>query len=143
MQDRERELNERGIKDAEKLGRILKERGIVPDLIVSSPAVRAGQTAEAVCSGMGKEIETRKEEQLYFSSVEDYIITLAGFDDEKNRIMTVGHNPVTEDLISELTGKRLHIKTCNLCRILLDIKEWREVQTLAGSLEVEALITPG
>ncbi len=143
MQDRDRALNERGKEDAEELGRIFGERGMIPELMVSSPAVRARQTAEAVCSGMNRNVEIREEDLLYFSSVDDYMTALAGLDNDKNRIMTVGHNPVTEDLIFELTGARLQIETCSLCRIIIDIGEWQELQALAGSMEVAEMIAPG
>ena len=53
LDDYDRPLNKRGIRDAPFIGKKLKEKNILPDLIISSPAIRAITTAKELAAQMG------------------------------------------------------------------------------------------
>ena len=58
LADRDRPLAERGRKDAPEMGKRLARHDVKPDLIVSSPALRALTTAEIAASALGLPVET-------------------------------------------------------------------------------------
>ena len=53
LSDHDRPLNDRGRRDCPRMAEALRSRGITPDLIVTSTAVRAATTAEAIAGGLG------------------------------------------------------------------------------------------
>ena len=73
LADYERPLNKRGKRDAPRMGELIKQEGIVPDLIISSSAERALATAEAVARASGYESEIQTTRQLYHGWPDNYI----------------------------------------------------------------------
>jgi phosphohistidine phosphatase len=94
-----RPLTQKGRRQSERLGRFLAERGIRPDVIVSSPKVRALQTAEIVAAGLGMTV--RLDERLAdgFGKRELW----ASLDELGAREpMLVGHDPDLSELLRYL-----------------------------------------
>lgn len=127
LSDYDRPLNKRGQRDAPRMGKLLAEENLVPDAIVSSSAVRARTTSEAVAvaSGFGGEIELV--DDLYGSGVGDYVASLAARPDDERRVLIVGHNPTVEDLIERLTGEDERMPTAALAHITVPIDRWEEL----------------
>lgn len=63
--DFERPLNKRGLKDVPRMAHLVRAFGPVPDVVLSSPAVRAKQTAAAMAADLGPAVEVRFDESLY------------------------------------------------------------------------------
>ena len=84
LSDHDRPLNKRGRHDAPLIGHLLKEKGLVPDLIISSTAVRAKDTALVVGASP----------DVYIQAISD----VAG-DNNYSTLLVVGHNPGLEELI--------------------------------------------
>ena len=124
LKDHDRPLNKRGNKDGLEMGKVLKDLDINPDLIISSTAKRAVDTAKLVAKNCGydKEIETNS--NLYASTVDDYIDIICSIDDKYRKILVIGHNPVIEDLVQRLFNRVEIIPTCTLVQMLLNIKSW-------------------
>ena len=98
--DFNRPLKKRGINGAQRIGAWLLQQALIPDLVVSSPAQRAIQTAELCCNTMG--IETShivQDERLYLADLDDLLSVLAACPADKRRVMVVGHNPDLEELL--------------------------------------------
>ena len=94
--DLDRPLSPQGLAEAEAAARWLKEKGLVPDRVLCSPARRARETMEAVLEELGY-VEQRLEERIYEATPG----TLAGVADqhrEAERLLLVGHNPGLEQL---------------------------------------------
>ena len=70
--DHDRPLNGRGKRDAPRMGRLLRDENLVPDLIISSTAKRARKTAKLVAEASGYEGEIRLAETLYLAGPEAY-----------------------------------------------------------------------
>lgn len=103
--DFERPLAARGLRDAPRMGAWLKQEGVVPDLVVSSPAERAKQTAHIVCKLLGyKKKDIRWEPKIYGAGMEDLEEVLAAIPKKAQRVMLVGHNPGLEFLAIHLGG---------------------------------------
>lgn len=124
LADIQRPLNKRGKNDAPRVGEIIKEAGLVPDIILSSPAVRALKTAEAAADTCGYEGEIEIRENFYPGSPGDYIDALNEIPDGYARVMVVGHNPGLEELLSDLTGESELLPTAALAQVELAIQRW-------------------
>lgn len=127
LADIERPLNKRGIHDAPRMGALIKEADLIPDVILSSPAVRAMKTAEAVADACSYEGNIEIEEDFYPGSPSDYLEALNNLPDDPMRVMVVGHNPGLEELLNELTGESESLPTAALAQINLPIQRWLDL----------------
>ena len=134
IDDWQRPLNERGLRDAPRAGAWLRERALLPDLIITSDAVRARTTAEAVAETAGYSREIIIEPTLYHAKPGDVLAVLRGVRTEARTVLVVGHNPGLEELVQELTGEHRDLPTAALVHIAMEIDEWSEVSASAGSI---------
>jgi phosphohistidine phosphatase len=135
LDDRQRPLNERGRRDAPRAGEWLRERSLVPDVIVTSDAVRARTTAQAVAKAAGYSREIVVEPSLYNAKPEDVFDVLNKVRDKLRTVLIVGHNPGLEDLVRQLTGESHRLATAALVALDVPIDRWRELDgTIATSI---------
>jgi phosphohistidine phosphatase len=134
LSDFERPLNERGLETAPLMGEVMKDNGFIPELIVSSPARRAQQTAEIVKTTAAFEAEIRFDERIYEASPLRLLEVVSGIEDRFSSAMIVGHNPGLEGLIRNLTGKIEPMSTAALAVVDLEIDSWSEIGRAAGTL---------
>ena len=128
LDDHERPLNERGQRDAPRMGALLREYGLVPDLILSSDALRARQTAEAAAKAAHYAGEVRLDPRLYGASPADIVRVLRTVDETNaSTVMIVGHNPGLEELVARLTLERQDLPTAALAQIALPVDQWRDL----------------
>ena len=100
-----RPLSKRGKKDAPRVGAWLYREGLVPDLVVSSPAERARQTVQAVCKGLDyKRKAVVWEQAVYEASVADLLGVLGRLPPQSKTVLLVGHNPGLQGLLAYLVG---------------------------------------
>ncbi|MDJ0974375.1 MAG: histidine phosphatase family protein [Planctomycetota bacterium] len=126
LADHDRPLNKRGKRSAPLMGALLDEQGIVPDLIVSSTARRALDTARSVAEAAGYEGDIEARRELYHAEPQDYLEALADVTDAFDRVMVVGHNPGMEMLVSHLAGHYERFPTAALAHLVLAIDAWHE-----------------
>lgn len=135
MEDHQRPLNKRGLKAAPKMGLLLRNKELLPDLILSSSAVRARTTAEIVAIASGYQGKIELMPALYAAPAQVFIEALAALPDVVQRVMVVGHNPGLEELVQELTGKYEPLPTAALVCVHLPIQSWTELaDDAAGEL---------
>lgn len=135
LADHDRPLNDRGQKDAPRMGRLLRAEGLVPDLILSSSAERALATAEAVAVAAGYDNEIVITRSLYHADVDTCLELLAELPDEVNRVMLVGHNPTWEMLVESLTGEMELMPTAAVALIELPVANWQDLsESTVGKL---------
>jgi phosphohistidine phosphatase len=108
--DDERPLTERGLRQAEAVGRALARLGEKIDVCLSSPKLRALQTAERACEPLG--VEVRVEPALSGEPFDVHEIT-AGLGD----VLLVGHDPSFSLLLHDLTGAQARMKKGGLAGI--------------------------
>lgn len=128
LSDHDRPLNNRGKRDAPKIGKKLLKEGLVPHLIISSSAIRAHSTAKKVAKACGYEEEILIDPTLYDSGHSEYLNALRIQDDRYYIIMLVGHNPVSEELVELLTGEMVTMPTCAVACMRLPIESWRQIK---------------
>ena len=122
--DRERGLNDRGKRDAPRMGRLLVDERLVPDLIIASSATRARRTAEKVAEACGYADQVRLRDELYEALPEAYLRVLVTVPPECGRVLVVGHNPGLEMLLNRLTGAEEELPTAALCVVAFDATTW-------------------
>jgi phosphohistidine phosphatase len=127
LADRDRPLNKRGKRDAALMGRLLKKEDLVPDIIISSTAIRARATAEVVANGSGYKGEIVLDKSLYAAGPEAYLNVMHDLSDEYARALIIGHNPGLEELVEMLTGEIHLMPTCSLAHIKLRVDKWSDV----------------
>lgn len=131
LPDKERPLNDRGRRDAPKMGERLAKRDVKPDLILSSPAVRALSTAEIIAEKLNyrrKDIVVT--ERLYAAEVDDLLDVIRQLGDELKCVMLFGHNPEFTELAHRLSGEIAHMPTCAIAEFTFDAKSWSGIDSI-------------
>jgi phosphohistidine phosphatase len=129
--DKDRPLNERGVRDASSVGEQLAKHDAKPDLIVSSPARRALTTAEIVARKLNyRRKDIVVEDRLYAATLEDLLAAIQEVDDKAKRVMLFGHNPELTELAHRLSGKITDMATCAVAEFAFDTKSWSSVGAL-------------
>lgn len=134
LSDFERPLNERGRKAAPLMGKAMKKRNFKPQTIVSSPAVRARQTAEAVKAAAQIESEIKFDSRIYEAHPQTLLEVVSEIDDANDSALIVGHNPGFENLVRILTDKIEPLPTAALAVVNLEIDSWNQIFSPAGTL---------
>ena len=128
LADRDRPLADRGLKEAPKMGKRLAKRHVRPDLLVSSPALRALTTAQIIANELGyarKDIVA--DDRLYASSANGLLAVIHALDPKLDRVMLFGHNPEFTDLAHRLSSDIADMPTCAVAEFRFDTKKWSDV----------------
>lgn len=98
--DFERTLNRRGTSEAEAMSRRLSELGLVPTLLMVSPARRAQQTADIVVRELGIPPRHRRSaEPLYLAQAQDVLQVVKETGPRIPHLMIIGHNPGLSEVV--------------------------------------------
>lgn len=125
LSDRERPLEARGERDAARMGKRWAHLHRKPELIVSSPAVRALATARLVAAELGCRIsKVAVDERLHAATMEGLITVIEALDDRLERVMLVGHNPGLVELAQHFDGGIQRLPTCALALFMFDAGSW-------------------
>lgn len=132
--DHDRPLSKRGIRSAERMGEVVRELDLVPDIVVSSTAVRARSTAELarITGGWGSRLVL--DENLYGAGVVDTLESAATHGGECRRIMLVGHQPTWSMTVQHLTGTPADMRTATIADMTVDAPDWVSIVNASGSL---------
>jgi phosphohistidine phosphatase len=124
--------------DAPWMGRLLRREDRRPDLIVTSSAKRALDTAEAVARASGYDGEIRVNRALYGADEDDYWAVLRELPEMAATVLLVSHNPGLESFLSELTGHFERMPTGAVACLRLELAAWSELseETSAQLLDV-------
>jgi len=141
MDDFDRLLNDRGIKDAPHMAKILRERKIFPDRMISSPAIRALSTCKAFAEVLkydASKIVTIP--KLYHASAEAWLNILSALKehkgDDEDVVLVFGHNPGITEFVNELLKVYIdNIPTCGIVSATLKINTWKEISLGCGKMD--------
>lgn len=136
LSDFDRPLNERGKRDAPKIGAVLKSKKIKPDLVMSSSANRAITTAKILSNIIGYPIENIIESiSIYEATTQNLLDEVNSIDDINNSVIIFGHNPGFTGLANLLGDKYIeNLPTCAVAEIELDVDSWKDVGAECGKL---------
>lgn len=135
LADFDRPLNSRGLEAAPLAGNFIYDSKLQTDLILSSPAKRAKQTAVLVKETGQIPAKIRYDEKIYEASPPALLQILSEQEDKNEKVLLVGHNPGLEELIKTLTGESVIMETAALAKIILQIEKWKDISANCGQLE--------
>lgn len=142
LRDFDRPLNARGLRDAPNMGKLIKERGLLFDSIVASPALRAVHTARLIAEQLGyAEQSITTLQQLYEASVDTLLRCVQSLEPQYTRVALVAHNPGLTGLCNFMGGEAIdNLPTCAIAVIEFPLDDWRAVYRDSGTLKM--LLTP-
>jgi phosphohistidine phosphatase len=133
--DHERPLAPRGKASAQCMGRFLKLTRQVPDLAISSSALRARETLRLAMKAGQWRCPHRVDGALYDSAPNALLTWLQGLDETPERLLLTGHEPTWSDLAGRLIGGALlKVPTGTMLRIDFEIEHWQQVAFGQGEL---------
>lgn len=133
LKDIERPLNEKGYAGANEMSLQLK---VTPDLIITSPAIRAMSTALIFARNLNYNFNNIIiKQELYDTSVKDYLSVLHTIDNQFKTILLFAHNPTISDFAESLTKSIPNeMPTCAIAGISFKTTNWKEIKTKTGEL---------
>jgi phosphohistidine phosphatase len=136
LDDFDRPLAPRGLRNVPEMGRRLAQRGLVPDLVVSSTAVRALATARGVAREIGyREDRIREAPELYLASPDEILAVIRGTAAGIGTLMVVGHNPGLTELASRLDDIRLdNMPTAAMLCVEFTVPDWADIRPQEAQL---------
>ncbi len=135
--DFDRKLTQNGINKANEIGQILQEKGIIPDFVGTSSALRTHETASIIASNLSFPVENiHQDKYLYIATTKDWISYIQNIDNQYNTIILVGHNPYISYLLEKLSRVNLgSFSPCSVaCVVYENINSWGEIALLMGKL---------
>src|SRR5260370_29724036 len=137
LSDFERPLNARGKKAAHAIGLYIRKHRMMPDLVLSSPAVRARETTGIVATAARLAADIRYDERIYEANPLQLVHTISQIEENFGSVLLVGHNPGIEELLGLLTGSLQHMRTATLAKIRLEgADDWSEISEAKATLEL-------
>jgi phosphohistidine phosphatase len=110
------------------MGKHLASRKVKPDLIISSPALRAVTTAELIAREIGYEQnDIVIDDRLYAASQDNLLSVVRELDKKVDCVMLCGHNPEFTDLARRLSDEISDMPTCAVAEFRYDTKTWEDV----------------
>lgn len=135
LSDFERPLDERGLRDAPVMASFLKNKGIEPEVMISSPAERARTTAMIFSDAYNKEVTWI--DHLYHGEPDDYLDQIQLLDENVTSVMLFGHNPgITYIAHLVKSGSTQNVPTCGVLEMSMKASTlWEEANWIKMSLD--------
>ena len=128
LPDKERPLNDRGMRDAPRMGERLARQDVKPDLILSSPAERALATAQIIAEKLDYVVtDIVVDERLYSAESGALLEVIRNLGEKPKCVMLFGHNPELTELAHGLSSKITDMPTCAVAEFIFDAKSWSNI----------------
>ena len=133
--DCERSLKEQGFSDIKTIGNYLKIREEIPELILSSSAFRAQQTAMELAKILEYKKNVEYFDELYKFSILKTKSILEALDDDVSKIFVIGHGLSLTELINGLIEDHISkFPTMGVAKVDFDIDSWSKLEEKKGSV---------
>ena len=134
LDDFERPLNKRGKLNAPLMAKRLKKKNILPDIILSSSALRAKTTAKIIAKELKYSKNIIFKDEMYDTSVSFLHKMLKNLDDKERAAFLVGHNPYLNMLSEYYVDFDENIPTCGILEIEFNCKKWIDISAENATL---------
>lgn len=129
LDDFDRGLSPRGKKDIKLIAEKLKEKNMVPDLILCSKAKRTKRTAKGLLSHTGFDAKIVYKKDLYFCTPEHMIETIQKIKKRYKKVWLIGHNPELSQVVTRLEDHTIgEVPPLGIVGIHTKIKKWGSFQ---------------
>ena len=133
--DRDRPLNKRGVRSARAVGRVVADYGLVPDLALTSPAVRAADTVRIAAATGEWKTRIVPLSGLYGADP-SYVLHVIRQVEDARRLMVVGHEPTMSGFLERMSGSYVRVPTGTLASLIVRSTRWADVGWGTGELEL-------
>lgn len=116
------------------MGQVLRELGLVPQIVVTSTAIRARSTAEIARISGGWDSRLVLADELYGASVNATLECAERHAGSASRVMLVGHQPTWSMTVQQLTGGTANIRTATVADIEIHATSWEGLVSARGTL---------
>jgi len=142
LSDHDRPLLPVGIKKTKRIVKFLKEKQVKPDLLLSSSALRAFETAKIIAQGINySEDQIIKEPNLYHASSDEIYSELYGLRDDINSVMIFGHNPTLTYFVNYFVDPTIeNLPTSGVVSINFNCDKWGQINN--SSFHVNFVVFP-
>lgn len=120
LDDFKRPLSKRGRKDAPFMAKKLKQKGVIPDIIISSPATRAKTTAELIAKELNFKKPIIYDTTLYEANTNNIFDAIVKIDESNSIVFLIGHNPSLNMFVETLVNFKENIPTCGIIELEVD-----------------------
>jgi phosphohistidine phosphatase len=137
LQDIDRPLKRKGTQDAFLIAEKLSEQKIAPQHVLSSPAVRAYETAKIFCNALSFNKENVEiNSSIYNAAVEELQTILLNIDNKLNSVMLFGHDPGLTNFVAYLTKQSYEkIPTSGVVSIQFEVDSWNKISEHSGKID--------
>lgn len=128
LRDHDRPLNDRGLHDAPKMAQMLASQGVVPDLLVSSPAKRALTTALFFAEAFNIEPrEVQKDPNIYEAFPQEILRIISELPESAKTVLLFGHNPTFTEVANRFAEDDFieNVPTCGVVKITSSADSWK------------------
>jgi phosphohistidine phosphatase len=134
LHDIDRPLNQRGYEDAYRMSEVLKKKNHIPELIVTSPAIRAISTSFIFSRAFSfRESDALIIREIYEATTTVLKQTIMNFNDKYASVMLFGHNPGLTRLFNDASDSDIdNLATCAVVLIEFEVASWKNVFDLPG-----------
>lgn len=129
LDDFDRPLNKRGLQNAPMMAKRLKEKGVMPDIILSSPAKRAKKTASIIADGIGFSKKVKFDDELYEAMPSLLHSKIINIKDKHECAFLIGHNPELNMIAEDFIDFGENIVTCGIVEIEFKCDSWAKVNS--------------
>ena len=141
--DHERPLSKKGIRDVRKIGKFLSIKNEIPDLVISSTALRTRNTIELAVENGGWLAKLKYEKSIYEASLEKLINILKEQDNKYQSICLVGHEPIFSSFIEKVKSQSIiKFPTAAIGKVSFDTKKWNEINLTPNKCELKWFFKP-
>lgn len=143
VDDRDRKLSKSGVERCHNLSLVLKENNYIPEIIITSDAVRTKDTAKYIAKDLGIKDAPIKRPNLYLATPGEIITEINLVDDKYKSLLVSGHNPGLHQLVLLLSATDKKGLLINLAAEFppaafvafdIDISSWSELEAGMGDL---------
>lgn len=127
-------LSEKGIRDAKIISAKLKEKNIMPDLIVSSPSLRTETTSMILAQELDIKKNIMYNEVLYRGYLDELIEELTFTFHTIDSMLIVGHNPLLSNLVNAFVPFKQSLEMGMLIQIKFDTSSWVDIGSHNASI---------
>ena len=135
--DFNRNLTDRGERDADKISEHMKSMGLLPDLMVSSPANRAWKTALIFAGNLGYPVDKIiKVKEMYMDfTTGEFLGYVQELPEAVSSVFFFGHNPgiayYSDRMANNFNGD---MPTCSTVGIDFGVEKWKDIESRSGKV---------
>jgi phosphohistidine phosphatase len=136
LRDFDRPLNNRGNSNAPEMAQRIVKQNIYPDLIVSSPALRALTTAKYFAKTWKiDDAAIQANKNIYEAGIKTLLSIVNGFDDQFETIAMFGHNPGLTDFANYISDVEIYnMSTCSIAMFEFPFTQWEMISAQTGKI---------